>query len=115
MPSCPQARLPDVDVPQALALLDDGALLLDVREPGEWAAGHAPQAVHVPLAALRPGALSRDRVVLAICRSGNRSGRAADALAAEGFAVHNVAGGMRAWAAARLPVVTEAGAPGRIA
>ena len=115
MASSPQIRLPDVDVEGAVALLDDGALLLDVREPGEWAAGHAPQATHLPLAHVRADALSPDRTVLAICRSGNRSGKAADVLAAGGIAVHNVAGGMKAWAAAGLPVVTEAGAPGEVA
>ena len=111
----PQVRLPDVDIEGALGLLGTGALLLDVREPAEWTAGPAPQAVHLPLGQLRAGSIPRDRTVLAICRSGNRSGKAADALAAEGFAVHNVAGGMKAWAAAGLPVVTDTGVPGQVA
>ncbi|MCF6510170.1 rhodanese-like domain-containing protein, partial [Blastococcus sp. MG754426] len=43
-------RLPDVDPGQAAELLERGeAVLLDVREPQEWAAGHAPQAEHLPL------------------------------------------------------------------
>ncbi len=109
-------RLPDLDPRQAAALLDRGnAVLLDVREPAEWESGHAPQAEHLPMGRVRPDAVPRDRTVIAICRSGNRSGRVADALAADGVPVHNLAGGMAAWAAAGLPVVTDDGAPGHVA
>lgn len=109
-------RLPDLDPGPAAELLDRGAaVLLDVREPQEWAAGHAPQAEHLPLGQLTPEAVPRDRPVIAICRSGNRSGKAADALAAAGVRVHNLAGGMKAWAHAGLPVVSENGEPGTVA
>lgn len=109
-------RLPDLDPRGALALLDRGeAVLVDVREPQEWAAGHAPQAEHRPLGGLDPAALDRELPVIAICRSGNRSGKAADLLAAVGVPVHNLAGGMKAWAQAGLPVVTDAGDPGTVA
>lgn len=109
-------RLPDLDPAQAAALLDRGeAFLLDVREPQEWAYGHAPQAAHLPMGQVHPDAVPRGGTVIAICRSGNRSGRVADALAAHGVPVHNLAGGMAAWAAAGLPVVTDDGAPGHVA
>ena len=112
----PTDRLPDVDPGQAAELLDRGeALLIDVREPHEWAAGHAPEAVHLPLGRLTPEGIAHDRPVIAVCRSGNRSGTAADALAARGVRVHNLAGGMKAWAHAGLPVVTDDGAPGTVA
>ena len=110
------ARLTDLDPRSALALLDRGqAVLVDVREPEEWSAGHAPRAEHRPLGGLDPAALDPALSVVAICRSGNRSGKAADLLAAAGVRVHNLAGGMKAWAAAGLPVVTDAGEPGTVA
>jgi rhodanese-related sulfurtransferase len=109
-------RLPDLDPGQAVDLLrHHAAVLLDVREPDEWAAGHAPQAEHLPLDQVTPGAVPQDRPVVAVCRSGNRSGKAADALAAAGVPVHNLAGGMKAWAQAGLPVVTADGEPGTVA
>jgi rhodanese-related sulfurtransferase len=109
-------RLPDLDPRGAVALLDRGrAVLVDVREPQEWAAGHAPQAQHRPLGGLDANALDPGLPVIAICRSGNRSGKAADLLAAAGVPVYNLAGGMKAWAQSGLPVVTDAGEPGTVA
>jgi len=92
-----------------------GAVLLDVREDDEWTAGHAPDAVHVPLARVGE-AVSRfaGQEVLTVCRSGARSGRAAKTLAAAGVDVRNVAGGMSAWASAGLPMVRNDGSPGRV-
>ncbi|MGP4086530.1 MBL fold metallo-hydrolase [Streptomyces sp. KR55] len=87
------------------------AVLLDVREPAEWAAGHAPGAVPAPLSGLAAGGelpqSAQGRPVVAICRSGRRSREAADLLAARGVRVADVAGGMRAWAEAGLPVVRD--------
>lgn len=114
-PSQP-SRLPDVGPQQAVELLDrEEAVLLDVREPDEWTAGHAPQAEHLPLARVTPAAVPQGVTIVAVCRSGNRSGKAADALAAAGVPVHNLAGGMKAWAQEGLPVVTDSGAPGTVA
>ncbi|GGL10348.1 rhodanese-like domain-containing protein [Mangrovihabitans endophyticus] len=98
------------------ALLDAGAVLVDVREPDEWRAGHAPKARHIPLGQLpgRAKELPVGRPLVTVCRSGARSARAATMLAADGFEVHNVTGGMRAWAAAGLPVAAKGGRPGRI-
>lgn len=90
-------------------------LLLDVRERDEWDAGHAPGAVHAPLSHLDPAQVSGGQRVVAVCRSGNRSGRAARLLAAAGVEVFNMAGGMRAWAGHGLPVVTDTGHPGTVA
>ena len=109
-------RLPDLDPGQADELLRQGAaVLVDVREPQEWAAGHAPLAEHLPLGRVTPDAVPQDRPVIAVCRSGNRSGKAADVLAAAGVPVHNLAGGMKAWAGSGLPVVTDDGEPGTVA
>ncbi|MFB6612749.1 rhodanese-like domain-containing protein [Streptomyces sp. NPDC056367] len=97
----------------------EGAVLLDVREPAEWAAGHAPGAVHTPLSALLAGAglpsAARGRPLIVICRSGHRSQRAARLLTERGAAAVDVKGGMNAWAAAGLPVVDDRGNNGSIA
>lgn len=83
-----------------------GAFLLDVREPDEWQAGHAPNAVHIPLAQV-PGRMSElptDRTIVAICRVGGRSARVTAFLRERGLDVRNYEGGMRAWAAAGGPM-----------
>ena len=86
----------------------DRALLVDVREASELAAdGYIPGAVHVPLRALEAGAArwSKDRDIILICRSGNRSAVAAEALVRRGFGrVMTMTGGMLAYTAAGLPV-----------
>jgi rhodanese-related sulfurtransferase len=99
-----------VAVPEVMSTdLPAGAFLLDVREDDEWTAGHAPDAVHVRLGELgaRVGELPRDREVYVICRSGNRSAYAAQALAASGLNTVNVSDGMTGWAVASRPMVSE--------
>ena len=107
-------EIPQIDPAAAFALAAGGALLLDVREPDEWAAGHAADARHVPLGELSIADVPRDRVVVAVCRSGGRSGQAAMALAAAGVDVRNMAGGMNACAEAGLPVMRDDGQPGTV-
>lgn len=106
-----------VTATQAAALLDEGAVLLDVREPGEWRAGHAPKARHIPLQELarRQRELPPNRPIVTVCRSGHRSARAATILASGGREASNLAGGMRAWSQAGLPVVVKGGGRGRVA
>lgn len=96
--------------------VSEGAVLLDVREPDEFAAGHAPEAVSVPLGALEgtSGTLDSTRPIVCVCRSGARSTTATTALVAAGFNAANLAGGMQAWAAAGLPVVDAAGGAGTV-
>ena len=102
----------EVEVAEAARLTDAGlAVLLDVREDDEWAAGHAPAALHVPLGDLPYAEVSFDRPVLAICRSGNRSATAAALLSARGIDTRNVAGGMQAWQTAGLPIVAGVSPP----
>jgi rhodanese-related sulfurtransferase len=92
--------------------LPAGAYLLDVREDDEWAAGHAPGAVHVRLGELRVrfGELPRDREIYVICRTGHRSAYAVLALAGAGLDTINVADGMAGWAVAGRPMISEDGA-----
>lgn len=88
-----------------------GEVLLDVREHDEWNAGHAPQAVHIPLYEL-PGRLAEvpaHRPLSVVCRVGGRSAQATAWLLAQGVEARNVEGGMLAWAAQALPVVSDAG------
>ena len=103
----------EISPEQAAALSGKGeVLLLDVREPAEWEAGHAADAVHMPLGTLHVAAIPDDRPIIAICRSGNRSSKAAGALAEAGRAVSNMTGGMMAWHEAGLPLTTDSGSPG---
>jgi rhodanese-related sulfurtransferase len=94
------------------AAVPEGAWLLDVREDDEWAAGHVPDATHIPLGQLgaRTSELPADQEIYVICRSGARSGRATQALNGAGWRAVNVAGGMQDWAAAGKPMTTESGA-----
>ncbi|MEG3627885.1 rhodanese-like domain-containing protein [Streptomyces poriticola] len=110
---------PRLTVAQAHARTRRGggdAVLLDVREEPEWRAGHAPDAVHVPLSALAAGGglprAAQDRPLVVICRSGRRSQQAARLLTARGADAVDVEGGMNAWAAAGHPVVVEHGNSG---
>ncbi|HEX2850501.1 MAG TPA: rhodanese-like domain-containing protein [Acidimicrobiales bacterium] len=107
---------PQIDATTARQLAGDGALLLDVREPVEWQAGHAPDAVHIPLGDLgaRLEELPRDAQIVAVCRAGHRSNQAAIALRGAGLDVVNLVGGMQAWAAAGHDVVTDDGGAGQV-
>ena len=85
------------------------AVLLDVREAKEYAAGHLPNSMHVPLSEL-PGRGSEfakltSRPVIAYCERGQRSRAAGPALAKLGFTdIYQLTGGFRAWKDAGLPV-----------
>jgi rhodanese-related sulfurtransferase len=107
---------PDVDVDEGKRRVDAGACLLDVREPDEWVAGHADDALWIPMGevAARRQEVPDDRPIVVICRSGVRSARVATALVRGGYDAVNLAGGMRAWAAAGLPVVTDDRAAGAV-
>lgn len=105
----------EVDPTGATGLVDgSGAILLDVREDNEWSAGHAPGAVHVRLGDLDPRSFDTTSPVVAVCRSGNRSGSAAKKLAAAGVTVYNLVGGMKAWREAGRPVIRDDGSAGTV-
>lgn len=108
-------QVPVVGPAEAAELADGGAILLDVRESGEWASGHITGATHMPLGQLAPDNIPANRVVVTVCRSGKRSGKAAAQLAAAGIDVRNLDGGMTAWAAAGRPVRTVDGSEGTVA
>ncbi len=97
----------DIDLDQTEgALKDGGAAVVDVREPAEYAEGHVPGVVHIPMAQLpaRAAELDRDKPVYVICASGNRSSAMADFLTSAGFQAYSVAGGTKAWAESGRPI-----------
>lgn len=100
---------------EAPGVVPDGFVLLDIREANEWAAGHAPGAVHFPLSRIPShlDELPKEKTLL-ICRTGNRSATAMDWLATQGRRVWNVRDGMIGWKMAGYPVVRDDGQPGQI-
>jgi len=106
-PRATASALSHVSVQDLRAAVGAGALVLDVREPFEYAEGRVAGSLLVPLATVgdRVGEFPKDQPVYVFCRSGNRSLVAARTLVEAGFSdVRNVEGGMIAWAAAGLPV-----------
>lgn len=98
----------EVTVAEAAKLRDEGAFILDVREPDEWQAGHIPGATLIPLGELssRISEVPADQQVVVVCRSGNRSAQGRDILRAAGITQStSMAGGMNDWAATGLEVV----------
>jgi len=103
-------------LPQEVSKRRSDLHLLDVREQDEWDAGHIDGAQHIPLGQLgaRLGEVPKDRVVVAVCRSGSRSDRAATGLRASGYQAENLEGGVTAWARSGLPLVAGTGGSGRV-
>ena len=99
----------EISVAQAAQAQKDGAFILDVRELSEWTQGHISGATLIPLGQL-PNSLSavpKDREVIVVCHSGNRSAQGRDILKNAGFTqVTSMAGGMTQWQAQGLPVAT---------
>ena len=104
-----QALPAEVSVADAGGLRDAGAFMLDVRQPDEWAAGHIPGATLIPLGELqsRLAEVPKDKKVVVVCRSGNRSAQGRDILLGAGYpAATSMAGGMNAWTAAGYETTT---------
>ena len=99
---------PSVDVATVNAIKNrDDVLLIDVREQWEYDEKHIPNITLIPLGDIpaRMSELPTDKEIVLTCRSGNRSGQAAEFLRQQGFEnVHNMEGGIVAWEAAGNPV-----------
>jgi sulfur-carrier protein adenylyltransferase/sulfurtransferase len=100
---CNRVQSTDITPAEVNELLQSGqdVVLVDVREPHEWNAGHVEAAQHIRLAELpnRLSEIPKDRDVVMICRSGGRSEHARQYLAQAGYArVRNMVGGMMRWA-----------------
>ncbi len=96
---------------EAVQLINhQNALVLDVREPNEFAAGHIANAKHIPLAQLSSTLKTlekyKDKAIVVNCRSGARSAMACGVLRKNGYTqVYNLKGGIQAWEQAGLPTV----------
>jgi rhodanese-related sulfurtransferase len=104
----PTAGLPkEISVDEAYQKVQQGAFLLDVRTTEEWNDFHAVGATLIPLDEL-PNRLSevpRDRIIVVVCRSGNRSQQGRDILLNAGYKqVTSMTGGMNAWRDAGYPI-----------
>jgi len=104
------AALPvEISVDQAAQKRNQGAFILDVREPSEWTQFHMPGATLIPLGDLpnRLNEIPKDREVVVVCRTGHRSATGRDILLKAGFPrVTSMAGGVTAWQAQGLPIAT---------
>jgi rhodanese-related sulfurtransferase len=101
-----------IDAKQAQTMVGSGALLLDVREPAEYAAIHAPNAKLIPLgevgSRLNELEAYKNKPIAVMCRSGRRSAKAVALLQEAGFTqVSNVQGGIQAWEQAGLEVIKQ--------
>lgn len=102
-------RVPaEVSVNELAAAVAEGAVVVDVREPDEYARGHVPDAILMPLATVpvRYSELPRDEPLYFVCAVGARSMQAAQFLAQLGFDARNVAGGTYDWMSAGMSVET---------
>lgn len=92
-----------IDIDEVETKMDEGFVVLDVREPDEFATGHIPSAQNKPLSVLQQddfSELSKEEKYIVICRSGNRSQTASEILVNEGYEVVNVSAGMSSWTGA---------------
>jgi rhodanese-related sulfurtransferase len=103
------SEITEVDVSEAHALMDEGALVIDVREPAEFAAGHLPGAINIPRGVLEfriagsYDAADPGQPVVVYCRSGKRSALATQALNAMGYTgAVSMNGGFLAWEASEM-------------
>ena len=111
--ACGQANYENADVKGFAALMNDpNVVVLDVRTADEFKEGHLEGAVNMDQAQSdfiekAKEELPVDRTIAVYCRSGRRSASAAERLAAEGYKVVNLIGGILAWKEAQMPVVTD--------
>ncbi|MEK6222844.1 MAG: rhodanese-like domain-containing protein [Chloroflexota bacterium] len=99
----------EVSVAEAATLVAEGAYLLDVRTPEEWAENHVDGAVLIPVddLAARLDEVPTGQKIVVMCRSGNRSARGRDILLAAGYGeVTSMAGGINDWISQGYDVVT---------
>jgi len=97
----------EISVSEAYSKYQGGTFLLDVRTQEEWNEYHAPNTTLIPLDQLpaRLNELPKDKEIVVICRSGNRSAQGRDILLNAGFTqVTSMAGGLTEWRASGYPI-----------
>lgn len=106
----------EVNVDGVPSDLAEALTVLDVREDGEWAAGHIDGSVHIPLMQVpaRISELPPDEQVLVVCKVGARSAQAAAYLQAQGIEAVNLVGGLVAWARAGRPLISDGPGDARV-
>jgi rhodanese-related sulfurtransferase len=103
----PREPFTRLNVQEAKEKVEDGAQIIDVRTPGEYAGGHAPGAINIPHMSIlaQKDKLATDKELVFICQVGQRSALACEFAAAAGFKdLFNVEGGTDAWIKAGFPV-----------
>ncbi len=90
---------------EANSRLEQGAVLVDVREQDEWNAVHAPNSTLIPLSEFqaRYSEMPKKKSIIFICAGGVRSAQAAQFAEQHGYTVANLEGGINAWIASGLP------------
>jgi len=100
--------VPTINAIELGALLKNGKrpLVIDVRQPNEYQNGHISGAKLIPLGELkqRMNKLPRNKNIVCVCASGNRSRTATRILVEAGFDATNMKGGMHSWRRSRFPV-----------
>ena len=98
----------EISVQEAYQKYQQGVFLLDVREPEEWNEYHVPNTTLIPLGELasRLAELPKDREIVVVCRSGNRSQEGRDILLQAGFNATSMAGGLKTWSSMGYPTVS---------
>ncbi|MFC3963837.1 rhodanese-like domain-containing protein [Nocardia jiangsuensis] len=116
VPTVPVREVPGAFDSVDPAAVTPPAILLDVREDDEWRLGHAPGAVHIPMADVpaRAGELDPDADIYVICRQGGRSLEVVRYLANIGYEAVNVGGGMVSWQRAGRPLTADGDHEARI-
>ena len=97
---------------EAVRLMDEDTVVLDVREAQEHSSGHINKSVHIPMSALKTRMTElekyKNRKILAYCRSGSRSNYACKLLKKSGFEnVYNLSGGIMGWSSANMPLTKK--------
>ena len=96
----------EISVDQAYQMYQEGNFVLDVRTQEEWNEYHAPDTTLIPLDQLqsRLSELPKDKQIVVVCRSGNRSQQGRDILLSAGFQATSMAGGLKEWSAKGYPI-----------
>lgn len=97
----------EVSVAEGYELYQQGEVfVLDVRQPEEWDEYHAPNTTLIPLGELqaRINEVPKDKQILVVCRSGNRSQEGRNILLAAGYDATSMAGGLLDWRASGYPI-----------
>ncbi len=96
----PREPFTRISVDEAKEMMDDGAAVIDVREPHEYTEGHVPGAALIPVNSVykRREELPKDQDVIFVCAVGQRSALGAEMAAASGLTrLFNLEGGTEAW------------------